>query len=308
MTSDCTIWDAVIIGGGPAGLQAALMLGRACRSVLVTDTGAPRNASARHSHGFLTRDGVPPAALLRVARADFAHYPNVHLRPIAATGATARPGGFRVTLASGEEVETRAILVAAGVRDQLPDLPGFKALWGTGVFSCPYCHGYELRGQPLAVYGQDAYALHMVTLIRAWTQDIALLTDGPVTLDADTQARLARQGVVIYDGVISALEGGEQGLERIRFADGATLARRGLLYKAQTVPGSEVPVQLGAELGPDGLPVLIAPFSQSTVPGLYIAGDMVSLAASVVFAAASGAMAAAGLNHALTQQDAEAAR
>lgn len=299
-------FDAVIVGGGPAGLEAALMLGRACRRVLVCDTGEPRNAPATHSHGVFTRDGVPPRELLRMARADLAIYQNVALRSVAVVGAAVSGAGFEVVLEGGERVETRGIIVAAGVRDILPETPGFRELWGTGVFHCPFCHGWELRGQPLAVYGQEMYATHMVYVLKAWTSDVVMVSDGPLTLDDAARTKLARNRIGVHEGRISGLEGDTTGLTHIRFADGSRLARRGLLFHAPTEPRSSIPVQLGAALRPDGMPVLDA-FMQTTVPGLFVAGDMGAFPPSVLGAAASGAMAGAGLSNIFALRDAEVA-
>jgi thioredoxin reductase len=295
------MFDAVIVGGGPAGLQAALMLGRACRRVLVCDTGEPRNAPARHAHGFLTRDGVPPRELLRLARADLAAYPDVELRTVAVTGAVARDGGFTVLLDGGEAVATRGIIVATGVRDIVPE--HFRALWGTGVFHCPFCHGWELRGQPLAVYGQGAYATHMVYVLKAWTDDVVLVADGPLTLDAAAREKLSRNGIAVHEGAVAALEGDDDGLRRIVFADGTSIARRGLLFHAPSVPRSDLPAQLGAAFGPDGLPVVDRSY-QTTVPRLYVAGDLAAQPPSLPVAVASGALAGAGLSNALALGDA----
>lgn len=298
-------YDALIVGGGPAGLQAALMLGRACRRVLVCDAGAPRNAPAAHSHGFFTRDGTPPLELLRLGRAELAAYPTVELRDARVTDAAHHGDGFRVTLDGGDTVDTRGLIVAAGVRDLVPEL--FRAQWGRGVFFCPYCHGWELRGQPLAVYGQDAYATHMVYLLKAWTDDIVLVADGPLTLDDAARTRLARNGIQVHEGVVAALEGDDDGLRRIRFADGTSIARRALLYKPPTAPGSDLAHKLGAAFGDDGLPVYVDPTHQTTVTGLYVAGDLGKMPPSVIGAAASGQLAGAGLSNMLAFRDAEAA-
>lgn len=298
-------YDAVVVGGGAAGLQAALMLGRACRRVLVCDTGTPRNAPAAHSHGFLTRDGTPPFELLRLARADLASYPNVELRSVEVTDAVAIGGGFRATLAGGELVDTRGIIVAAGVRDLVPDL--LREQWGKGVFFCPFCHGWEVRGQPLAVLGQDAYATHMVYVLKAWTDDVLLVANGPLVVDDATRAKLAANHIAVHEGVVTRLEGDDDGLRRIHFADGTAVARRALLYKPPTEPRSDLAARLGARFDDMGLPVFVDPTHQTTVPGLYVAGDMGAMPPSLMVAAASGQLAGAGLSNALAFFDAEVA-
>lgn len=297
-------YDAVVIGGGPAGLQAALMLGRACRKVLVCDVGDPRNAPARHTHGFLTRDGTAPLELLRLARADVAAYPTVSVEHVEVVGASAIAEGFALTLQDGRIVTARGVILAAGVRDVLPSTPGFRELWGTGVFSCPYCHGYELRGQPLAVYGQDMYATHMVYVIKAWTSDVVLVTDGPCTLDDEALSKLYRNGIAVHALPIKALEGDGDGLRHIIFADGTRIARRGLLFKAPTEPRSNIGTLLGASFTPEGLPVYVDPANQTTVPRLYIVGDMGTAMPLLLGAATSGAMAGAGLSNGLAMFDA----
>ncbi len=298
-------YDALIIGGGPAGLAAALMLGRARRRVLLCDAGPPRNAPAHHSHGFLTRDGAPPSELIAKGRADLAAYPGVELRTAEVTGAEAAPDGFVARLADGSSVRARGIVVAAGVRDHLPDTPGFAEMWGTGVFFCPYCHGWELRGETLAVYGQDAYATHMVYLLKAWTDDVVLVPDGPLALDADARTKLARNDIRVREGRVAALEGDDDGLRALRFDDGTRLPCRGLLFKPPTTPRSRVPEQLGAASGPDGMPIVDRQ-QQTTVPFLFVAGDMGTMPPSLLNAAASGQLAGAGLNNALAFADAEA--
>jgi thioredoxin reductase len=297
------ILHAVIVGAGPAGLEAALMLGRARRRVLVCDAGPTRNARAGHAHGFLTRDGVPPAELLGLGRADLARYPTVEIRAVAATDAARQGDTFTVTVGSGDGVRTRGIIVAAGVRDVLPDLPGLAGLWGSGVFTCPYCHAFELRGEPLAVRGADEHALHVACLLKCWSDRVTVLPDGAPSPRADVRERFAANGISVREGRIVRLEG-DDGLRRVVLDDGTAIECRGLVYKCPTVPNSDLPTRLGAAHRADGCPALVDAYNQTTVPGLYVAGDMASSAASNIVAAESGAAAAIGLNDLLAMRDA----
>jgi thioredoxin reductase len=302
------MYDAVIVGGGVAGLQCALMMGRARRRVLLCDTGDPRNAPATHAHSFLTRDGTPPRELLRLGRADVSAYPSVELREIAVVDAARSGEGFAVTLAGGEIVGTRGLVVASGLRDELPEIPGFRHLWGTGIFFCPFCHGWELRDEPLAVYGQDLYATHMVYVVKNWTNEVTLVPDGPLQLDGEARAKLARNGITVREGSIAALEGNDHGLQRIVFADGGAIRSRGLLYKPHNTPRSDLPAKLGAEIGPDGRPVIVDRHGQTTVPWLFVAGDLASAVPSLLQATASGELAGAGLSNLLALRAADLAR
>ena len=173
------------------------MLGRCRRSVLVVDHGRNRNAAAHALHGFLTRDGTPPAEFLRLAREELARYATVELRSGEAVHAECRPGSFCVTLASGEEVQSRKLLLATGVVDNLPEVPGFRDLYGRSVFHCPYCDGWELRDQPLAIYGRGDRGVGVALELTAWSRDFVLCTDGPAEVEAASLERLARHGIAV---------------------------------------------------------------------------------------------------------------
>ncbi|HYI14449.1 MAG TPA: NAD(P)/FAD-dependent oxidoreductase, partial [Thermomicrobiales bacterium] len=189
------MFDTVIVGGGTAGLSAALVLGRARRRVLLVSDGPPRNAPADGAHGFFTRDGTPPYELLRIGREQLEPYATVELREIAATGMDRNNDEFTVTLATGEQVTTRTIVLATGVEDELPAIPGFAELWGRGIYHCPYCHGWEVRDQPLGVYASGEILMHLAPLIRNWSPDVTILTDGPDGLSESQLATLQRLGI-----------------------------------------------------------------------------------------------------------------
>jgi thioredoxin reductase len=228
-------YDTVVVGAGTAGLSAALVLGRSRRRVLVLDGGEPRkNAPASASQGFFTRDGVSPGELLQIGRGQLEPYPGVEYRAERATGARGEDGAFEVTLEGGEAVWARKLVLATGVFDELPDnRSGFLELWGRGVYHCPYCHGWEVRDRPLAVMAGGEEVAERAVLIRNWSRDLVALTDGS-PLGDETRERLGALGVVpVYEQSVARLEGrddGSEGLSRVVFGDGSSIAREGLFY------------------------------------------------------------------------------
>src|SRR2546423_1983364 len=195
-----SMYDVIVVGAGPAGLSAALMLGRSRRRVLVCDSGKPRNAASLAMHGYLTRDGIPPREFLRVARAQLKEYECVELRDVEVTAAACDGDGrFHVTLITGEEVTSRKLLIATGVVDNIPDIPGFADLFGRSVFHCPYCDGWEVRDQPLAIYGRGARGYGLSLELTGWSRDLVLCTDGPAEIQAVELARLERYGIKVRE-------------------------------------------------------------------------------------------------------------
>jgi thioredoxin reductase len=293
------------------------MLGRARRRVLLLDAGEPRNAPAAAAHGVFTRDGTPPLELLRIAREQLRPYATVELRAGAAVAASAADGGFEVELTDGERARGRKLLLATGVRDELPEIPGFAELWGGSVFTCPYCHGWEVRDEPLAVYANGAVAMHLAPLLRNWSRDLVLLTDGPAELSGEERAKLGALGIPVREERVARLVGaapdaaGADGrrLECVVFADGEELPRRGILMRPGQRPRTELAVGLGCALVEDGMMaglIVVDATQQTTVPGVYAAGDLVGMPQLNV-AAASGSMAGAMVNAALVAEEVAAA-
>ncbi len=310
-------YDVVVVGGGIAGLSAALMLGRSRRRTLVVDSGTPRNAPSSGVNGFLSRDGIPPLELLRIGREQLEPYPDVEIRSGSVTGATGEDGDFAVTLDDESSVRAHKILLASGVVDELPDTPGFAALWGQGVYHCPYCHGWEVRDSRLAVLVNGPMTMHYLTVIRNWSRDIVLLTDGDVDLGEDDRQTLRALGVPVREESIERLEGapgdGHGGLRRIIFADGPALERDVLFHGPPTRQRSGLAEALGCEIVRELIPMVAMPGSvahdpvtrETTVPGVYVAGDAASPLNAIV-AASSGAMAASFINAALVAAGVEA--
>jgi thioredoxin reductase len=306
------MFEVVIVGGGPAGLNAALLLGRARRRVLLCDAGAPRNAPVAHLHGFLSRDGLPPAELGRIGRDQLAAYPSVALRQleVAAVSPTAGGDGLVVTLADGTRERARRLLLATGVVDQLPAIDGLAGLWGRSVFNCPYCHGWEVRDQPLAVLGTDQRALQLAVHLTRWSDDVVWCSNGPLPAPLAEAARapLAARGVRLHQAPIVRLEGDDGQLARIVLATGAPLERRAAFLHPPTRQRSALPGQLGCVLLEDGS-VSVGDFGQASVAGVFAAGDMARRptmphpGAQVVIAAAEGAIAAIAIDQDLVRND-----
>ena len=297
-------YDAIVVGAGSAGLSAALNLGRARRSTLVLATGAPRNAPAEAAHGFLTRDGTSPSELLRIGRQQLEPY-GVTVRDVAALGARAVPDGFALELADGSAATSRTLILATGVEDLLPDVIGIRQRWGKSVHHCPYCHGWELRDAPIAVYGRGESAFHQAVMLWQWSRDLVLLTDGESELIPSQQAQLAALGIPTDSRRIAQLEGAGETLERIAFADGSSLPRAALYVSPRQQQRSRLPTALGCAIVSDGVFVQTDAMGATSVSGVYAAGDMVSAVQSVVLAAASGARAAYALNASLSFADAK---
>jgi thioredoxin reductase len=296
------MFDVIIVGAGPAGLSAALVLGRSRRRVLLCDSGRPRNAASHALHGFLTRDGVEPAEFLRLAHEQLRPYETVQLRHTEATDAVRLPTHFDLTLSDGQHISSRKLLLATGVVDDLPELPGFAEFYGRSVFHCPYCDGWEFRDQPLAVYGRGENGSGLALELTLWSNDLVLCTDGPSQLSGEQIGRLARYKIGVREEKIVRLEGVDGLLERIVFAEGEPLARRGIFFSMDQRQGSDLPKKLGCEFTKEGC-VDTGDYETTNVPGLYVAGDASRLVQFVVVAASEGAQAAVAINKELLKED-----
>jgi thioredoxin reductase len=295
--------DVVIVGGGPAGLSAALILGRCRRRVLLCDAGHPRNRVSHGVNGFLTRDGTKPEELRRIGREDLKKYPSIEIRDIEVCDADVVDGGFEVVLENGERRRTRKLLLATGLVEDLPDIPGFRHFWGRGVYNCPYCDGWENRDQPLAVYGLGGSGVGLAVEMLIWSRDVVLCTDGPANIESEDKDRLERHGIRTIEKKIALLEGGkEDGLRRIVFEDGNTLDRKALFYTFGQREPSPLIEKLGCELTEEGV-VETRSYERTNVAGLYAAGDASRRVQFAIVAAAEGAAAAFAINTELYKED-----
>ena len=297
------LYDVVIVGAGPAGLSAALILGRCRRSVLLCDTGKPRNAASHEMHGYLTRDGIPPAEFLAIGRAELTRYDTVESRAVEVTDAACTATGpFVVTLASGESVRSRKLLIATGVVDNVPEVDGFRALYGRSAFHCPYCDGWEVRDQPIAIYGRGARGVGLSLELTAWSRDLVLCTDGPADIDDKDRARLARNGITAREDRIARFEGHDGILNHVVFENGERLARRALFFTEGQSQRSDLSVRLGCDVSEKGT-VRTGKYETTHIKGLYVAGDASRAVQWVIVAAAEGAEAAFAINTDLIAED-----
>ncbi|MFJ4947257.1 NAD(P)/FAD-dependent oxidoreductase [Streptomyces sp. NPDC088760] len=293
-------YEVVVVGGGAAGLSAALVLGRCRRRTLVVDAGEPRNAPSAHMHGYLSRDGMSPAEFLAVGREEIARYGVELVRDRVVDAAGEEGGDFTVVLAGGRTVRARQLVIATGVKDELPPLPGLAERFGRDVVHCPYCHGWEFRDLPTGVLATSPLSVHQALMVTQWSKDVRLflheLSESGLT-DEDLR-RLAAAGVTVVPGEVAQVVVTDDRLTGIRLTDG-TLHDREVLYTApRAVPGNGLLARLGAQLRetPFGSYPVIDERGLTTVPGLWAAGNASGFAEQVVNAASRGYRAGAAIN------------
>lgn len=303
MKENKEVYDCVIVGGGSAGLSAALMLGRARRKVMVCAKGNPRNAPAHKAHSFFTRDGTNPLELLRIGREQLKPYQTVKFKSIGVKEIKKFGERFVVIFDNGTEIQSRKILLAFGVKDEFPNIENFAEFWGKTIFHCPFCHGFEVRDKPLAVVGNGEVGVAMTALLKSWSPDLVLCTNGTADISGEQRKILAKHSVPVRVEKIIRLEGVNGQLESIVFATGDTLTRGGMLIRPVQHLRSDLARQLECQLSESGH-IKIFDFNQTSVEGIYAAGDVTSPMQSIAVAVAQGAIAAgAGINHALSQED-----
>lgn len=292
--------DVVIIGGSFAGLSAALQLARARRNVTVLDTGKPRNRFAEASHGFLAQDGVTPDDILTEARRQLAAYPTTNFLNVRAKTLSGSIDAFSIADDAGNILSARRIVLAHGVTDSLPDIPGLAAEWGKRVAHCPYCHGYEFGGKPLGVLAANgALAIHHAMLVREWGP-VTLFLNGTVELDADTQKQLAERDIEVETRIVEAASPRENGLA-LELGAGGSVKIAGLFTQPRSRLSSDIGRQLGCRHmdGPFGEILSVDDMKQTSVPGVFAAGDIARPAPNVPFAVADGAMAGVAAHRSL---------
>jgi len=291
---DTDTHDVAIIGGGAAGLSAALVLGRARRRVIVIDAGAPRNAPAAHMQGFLSRDGTPPSELLRAARAEVLRYGVEIVEDRVVDAAT----GFVLRLASGRTVTARQVILATGAVDDVPDVPGARERWGRDFLHCPYCHGWEVRDRAIGVLGSVEHA----QLLRQWSDDVILFTDANA-ISTEERATLDARGIPVVDGAVERLVVADDRLEAVQLAGGRTVARDALFIRPALRAHPDGPAAaLGCELVDGGL-VRADADGRTSVPGVWAAGNAANPRAQVITAAGEGSAVAIAVNTELVRED-----
>lgn len=303
-----TLWDVVVVGGGAAGLSAALMLGRARRRVLVADAGEPRNRFTDHMHAVLGRDGTSPAALLADGRTELAAY-GVEVRNAAVTSAERLDDGFLITVGDGQ-IRTRHLLVTTGLRDVLPELPGLATWWGRGVAVCPYCDAYEVRDQRIGILATGPNSLFQAQLLRQWTETVIYLADAVGAPTGDDLTGFEARGIEIVEGPIARVVDDGARLTGVEMEDGAVVALDAIFTSPRFVPQDALLRSLGTETveSPIGSLVRVDPTGTTSVPGLWAAGNVVNPAANVPISIGAGAAVGGAINHSLVLDDVAVAR
>jgi thioredoxin reductase len=297
-------WDCIIVGAGPAGLNAALVLGRARRRVLVIDSGAPRNYATHEMHGVLGHDGLDPADLRARGRAELARY-GVEVVSAEVEDAEVVDGGVRLSWADRAEA-TRTVILATGMLDEVPDIPGFAAVWGTSAHTCPYCDGFEHRDERIAVLAAGGRGEHLALLLRQWSDDVVLLTNGPHDLTGPELARLEARGVPVVETHVAALDSEDGRLRRVCLEDAQTLDRDALFFYVGWQLRTNLASALGCELRDDGS-IAVDSARATTVDRVYAAGNCEDPRALVPTAAGAGVTAAVAINARLSVEDADGA-
>jgi thioredoxin reductase len=295
-------YDVVVIGGGAAGLSAALVLSRARRKVLVVDAGQPRNAPAAHMHGYLSRDGLAPAELLATGRAEVEGYGGVSLAGTVTDVVPDGRTGFWVLLGDRQRISTRRLLVTTGLRDELPDVPGLAERWARDVLHCPYCHGHEVRDRRLGVIGGTPGSVRYAQIVRQWTHDLVYFT-APGTLTPAERTALLARAIGVVEGTIDQLVIDEEDqLRGVQMDDGCVIPRDALFVPPRFVPNNILLLRLGCAIDPSGW-VDVDATGLTSVPGVWAAGNIVDPRAQVITAAGAGSAAAIALNADLVDDD-----
>jgi thioredoxin reductase len=306
-------YDVVVVGGGAAGLSAGVALARSRRAVLVVDAGEPRNAPAGHVHNYLGREGTSPAELLAAGRAEVTGYGG-HVVTGAVTAVHRLEGGdaigFRLDLADGRDVVARRVLVATGLVDELPDVPGVAERWGRDVLHCPYCHGWEVRDQAIGVLATGPLAVHQALMFRQLSEDVTLFAHTAPALDADRRGQLAARGIPVVEGEVAALEVAGDRLAGVRLRSGEFVPRQAVAVQTRLTaragmlaPLGLEPVEMRMEGHVIGTHIPAEPSGATAVEGVWVAGNVTALQAQVIGSAAAGLQAAAGLNADLVAED-----
>ena len=289
-------YDALIVGGGPAGLAAALTLGRARKSVLLCDSGPRRNAAATHIHNFVTRDGTPPDEFRRIAREQLTPYTSVEVQDTRVEAIEGELGRFRVELATGM-IEARRILLCVGMIDELPDIPGYRELWGKAIFQCPYCHGWEVRDRRFGSFVSSLPLLEWALFLQGWSRDMVVFTNGLFEVPAETRDRLAAAGARLEERKVRRLVPRGEELESVELTDGEHISRD-VIFAHPPQRHTAIVASLGLDLDPQGF-VRLNDQLETSRPGIHAAGDITTPRQAAIAAATSAMLAAHMLNHAL---------
>lgn len=295
------LFDVAIIGGGPAGLNAALVLGRARKKVALIDEGRPRNAVTRETHGFLTRDGISPGEFRRIAKEEIGTYPSVSFVTDTAVSIAGTDGQFQIETAQGKTFESKKVLFAVGMKDRPLGIPGLAEVYGKSAFVCPYCDGWELRDEPLVIITKGPELMHFAPLISGWTDRFTVCTNGPDGLADAEREELQRNQVPLFDSPIRHIDSSDGIVQQVVLEDGTSVSCRGIFFKPELVTGSDLPRTIGCQITETGV-VVVDDFGKTSIPGVYSAGDAASQLHQAIAAASMGAFTAAVINNELNKE------
>ncbi len=294
-------FETIIIGGSYAGLSAALALGRSLRKTLIIDNGQPCNRQTPNSHNFLTRDGIPPQEIANKARAEVGQYRTIQFHQGLATAGVKTDFGFEVTTNDNTTYSTQKLVLATGIRDLLPEIDGMAACWGISVIHCPYCHGYEVRNQKTGILGNGDYGFEFSKMIRHWTEDLTLFTNGISSLLPEQTNLLRQHNIRIVEKQVAQLQQEKGHLQSIVFEDGSKEALKALYTKAPFEQSCSIPIALGCALTEEGY-IEVDAMQKTSVPGIYACGDNTTMKRSVANAVAMGNTVGAVLNKELIEE------
>jgi thioredoxin reductase len=294
--------DCAVIGGGPAGLNASLVLGRSRRKTVLFDDDKPRNSVTKESHGFITRDGINPSELRRIARAELGNYPDVTIIEQRVGKVMKDHQRFTIETEAGDVYHAKKVILATGLKETFPEINSLKQYYGTSVFSCPFCDGWELRDRPLAVIAENTRAFHMAKVVYNWSSDLIVCTNGNKVLSINDKTILENKGISVYEQKISSLIGEDGYLKKISFEDGITVRREGGFVVAEMGQASTIGEELGCEFTDQGA-IITDATGRTNVEGLFACGDTSIIAPSqLIIAAATGSKTAIGVNAALFEE------
>ncbi|WP_145147411.1 NAD(P)/FAD-dependent oxidoreductase [Paenibacillus xylanexedens] len=298
MSNTNQLLDVLIIGGGPAGLNAALVLGRARKNVVVIDDETPRNWVTRETHGFVTRDGASPREFRKAAKEQIAAYPSVQFASDTATAITGSDGDFVVKTTQGASYRTKKILFAVGKKDLPLDINGLTEVYGKSAFVCPYCDGWELRDQSLVIIVNGDKALHMAKVISGWTDQYTICTNGSDSLTDEQREELKQHHVTVFDAPIQSINSEEGMVKQVVLNDGTAIPCTGVFFQPKLFTGSELPNAIGCEITESGT-VIVDASGKTSVAGVFSAGDAASEMYQAITAASLGALSAVSINNEL---------
>lgn len=302
LMTGCKKFDVIIIGGSYAGLSAAMSLGRSLRNVLIIDSGKPCNRQTPHSHNFITQDGIRPNLISEKAKEQVLKYETVKFLNDLAIGGKKTEGGFTITTKTGETFFTKKLIFATGINDIMPEIKGFSECWGISVLHCPYCHGFEVKNEKTAILADGNFAYHYAQLIRNWTKELTIFTNGKSSLTQEQTDRITQHNIAINEKEIAYLKHENGNVRQIVFTDGLTFDLNVVYSRPDYEQHCKIPESLGCELTEQGL-LKVDMFQRTSVPNIFACGDNSSAMRSVANAVSTGNITGALVNNAMTEEE-----